>query len=282
MSTTQVTPSTENSQPTITQAVEQAIASQEVDASNPQQTNQQVVPPDSSQSPQEKAANQQTQPQTQTQIQEPTSEEIKQALNLQRMLMDPKTAPAALKMMGEMLGLEVAPQKQQTTQEAAKQPTIAEILTANLGEEYKFLAPNLAKAMEQIVGLHVAPLQTQLQQNKLEVEFNNAVAELNKTSQGDFDKHQATVLQLMDRLKPGQGVSIHDYLNELYSLAKGKSPLVSTPNKQVQQVVDKMQRNAQENIPSPSAATENRVVKGPALPTLEQSIMAALNGESFE
>ncbi len=288
MASTPVTPTTENNMPTAAQAAEQALNAQINEQQNqetatPQQTNQQVDPPDSTQSqPQNQPSNQQPQSQTQQQNQEPTQEEIQQALNLQKLLMDPKTAPSALRMMGELLGLQVSPNQPAPQQNENKQPSIGEIVAASLGEEYKFLAPQLAKAFEQVISTQVAPLQTQIQQTKMETEFNEAVAKLNKTSNGDFDKHEAAILQLMDRLKPAAGVSVHDYLNELYTLAKGKSPIINTPQKQVQQVVDKMKQNAQENIPSPSAATENRVVKGPALPTLAQAIEAAARGETFE
>lgn len=277
--------------PTLQESVERAVNTQEIQQTQITQTTetQPVVQPQTqeTQTQQQTQQTQETQTQqtqqTQAQPTAPTAEEQKAALNIYNLLNDPKTAPSVVKMLAESLGLKIdTPQTQQTQPTQTKEPTIEEIIANNLGEEYRFLAPNLAKAITQVIDLRVTPIQRRVDESRAEVEFNTAITKLNETSKGDFQKHESAILQLMDRLKPGAGVSVHDYLNELYTLAKGKSPISTAPASQVQQVVDRMQKNAQENLPSPSAATENRVIKGPALPTLEESIAAALKGERFE
>lgn len=280
---------TANPLPSLEQSVTQAIESQ--GTQQVQQTQQQNVENTQTQQTQQtqetqtqqSQQTQEPQVQQQQQQQQPTAEEVtaqqkeqEQALNVYRLLNDPNTAPAVVKMLAEQLGI-TQPQVKNTQ----KEPGVAEILQQALGEEYSFLAPKLAEGIEKVIERAVTPLQQQVQRESAKVEFQTALDRINNTTKGDFNKYESKITALMDEIKPAPGVSVEKYLSNLYTIAKnsgGPPP----PSQQVQQVVNRMQQNAQERIPSPSAATENRVVKGPVLPSLEDAISAALRGERFE
>jgi hypothetical protein len=204
--------------------------------------------------------------------------ETEKALNVYKMLNDPNTAPAVIKMLAEQIGLvgEKVEKK-----EAPQAPSPADILTQALGEEYAFLAPKLAAGLDAYTKAVITPLEQRIQQNSIAAEYDKAVNKLNSDTKGEFAKMDSQISALMDEIKPAPGVSVEKYLNNLYLIAKNSSP-ASTPAPQVQKVVERMTQNAQERLPSPSAATENRVVKGPALPSLDDAIAAALRGERFQ
>ena len=203
----------------------------------------------------------------------PSREEQEQALNVYRMLNDPKTGPHVAKMLAERFGI-LQPEKR----EEPKRPTAADYLAQSLGSEYAFLAPKLASGLEGYIQSVVAPLQEQFQRSQVAQEFSQATESLNSSTRGDYAKHESKIVELMDIMRPAPGVPIKSYLSHLYTIAKGSPP----PTGAVQRTVERMTRNAQEALPPPSAATENKVIKGPALPSLQVAIEAALRGERFQ
>jgi DNA primase len=222
-----------------------------------------------------------TETQVQQQTQEPTAEEVAErdrAVNIYRMLNDPQMGPGIVKMLAEQLGIPLQPSTPETKPPV---PSIKDIITQHLGEEHAFLAPALAPAVEKAVQQLVQPIQRQLMESLVQNEYQNAISQINTETQGDFKKHEPKIVTLMDQFKPGPNVPIKAYLTNLYTLAKATVP-TPPPARQVQTVVQRMVKNAQERLPSPSAATESKVVKGPALPTLEEAVMAAIRGEKFE
>jgi hypothetical protein len=273
------TPTSTEQQITSTQAVEQAAQAQE--SQQQTQTNETQTTQTTEQTSQSQTtATQQSETQNSaTQLTDEQRAEQERAINVYKLLNDPKTAPGVVRMLAEQLG--IVQTIQQSTTEVPKEPTIADVIGNALGEEYQFLAPKIAAGIEKAIELRLTPVQQQLVQNQARNEFERAYNELNSATGGDFVKHEQKIVALMDVLKPGKDVPVKDYLNHLYSIAKG-APTPAPPSQQVRQIVNRMEKNAQANLPSPSAATEQRVIKGPNLPTLEESILAAVRGEVFE
>lgn len=205
----------------------------------------------------------------------PSQEEINKALNVYKALNDPNAGPQLVKMLAEQLGI-----TQKEVKQELKQPGAIDFLKGALGPDYEFLAPKLATGIEGYIQSVLNPLQENIQRNRAEFEYNTAISTLQDQTKGDFQKHQDGILKLMDVVKPAPGVSTRQYLETLYKMAKAEKPV--PPASVATKVVERMTKNAQENLPSPSAATENRIVKGPALPSVADAVMAALRGERFE
>lgn len=205
----------------------------------------------------------------------PSPEEIEKALNVYKALNDPNTGPQVVRMMADQLGI-----TEKEVKKELQKPTAVDFFREALGPDYEFLAPKLGGAIDQYMQANLAPMRQQIERANVAQEFNRAIEAVNTKTKGDFNKHEAEIVKMMDVVKPAPGVSTEKYLDTLYKLAKSEK--ASAPSSQVKAVVSKMQQNAQENLPSPSAATENRVVRGPSLPSLEDSIAAALRNERFE
>lgn len=254
----------ENENPTLESAVSSAVDSS---VSETQET------PTEAQQTQETPQETQTQETTQ-QAEGPSSQEIEQAMNVYRILNDPSTAPHVVRALAEKMGLIQPP----VTPKEEK-PSLSALLSQSLGDEYAFLAPKLAPALESAFSSALAPLQQQIQRTAVENEYNRAVAELNAETKGGYGQVEQKISDLMDVMKPAPGVPLKTYLANLYRIAGGPAPSVTQG---VQKVVNRMVQNANERIPSPSAATENKIVKGPKLPTVDEAVLAAMRGETFE
>jgi hypothetical protein len=211
----------------------------------------------------------------------PADEDAQRAMQFWQALQNPETQPHVIEFLAKQAGYSL--QKAQT--EAAPQETaptsVGEILAQHLGEEYAFLAPKLGSALEQALNAVVGPLREEIVRSRVTSEFDRATAALNERTKGEFKTHEKEIVGLMQRIKPAEGVPLQDYLDDLYHLAKAKkAPSSSTET--AKKVVQRIQKNAQEALPSPSAATDARVLKGPNLPTLDEALAAAARGVTFE
>lgn len=255
----------------LTQAVESAVA-EPAAVSEPTETPAVETPSEPvAETPAEQPAEEPAQPEG------PSAEEVQKALGLYNLLNNPETAPQVIQMLGKQLGLIKEPEAPRQ-----KPPTISDIVKSSLGEEYAFLGEKLAPAFEQALNAAIAPIQQQLAQTSIKAEFENARQRLNSKTEGDFGKFESEITKLMDTLRPADGVPIEGYLEHLYTVAKYQKGAAPISRETAKKVVTKIQQTAQERLPSPSAASEPRIVKGPKLPSLEDAIAAALRGERFE
>lgn len=201
------------------------------------------------------------------------------AVDLFNALNDPQHASNVLEFLARQAGYELkAPQPAQTQQ--VKEPGIADLIAESLGEEYQFLAPKLGPAIEAALNRAINPLRQEIQQTKLSSEVDRAISDLS-TENKDFKQLEPEIAKLMKTMQPAPGVSYKDYLSNLTHIARAKTGN-RVPQTTATAVVQRIAQNAKEALPSPSAATENRIIRGPARPTLDEAIAAALNGQLFE
>jgi hypothetical protein len=156
-----------------------------------------------------------------------TSEQIQQSRQLYLALKDPEKAPVLLRFFAEQAGYEKKIDSKEDTKEVKD-----EILTAleeHLGEEFSFLSGKLSKALDKIIKSkfdeHSKEIKQTLEQQayeKLSNESVHAYTDLSKTYFGKEelpDNVSKKMSTLMDRYKPGQGVSVKDYLNDIFHMA---------------------------------------------------------------
>jgi hypothetical protein len=190
-----------------------------------------------------------------------------QALQIYEALMNPSTAQSAIEFLAKQSGYQLQP-----VQAAPKvEPGIKELIAQELGSDYEFLAPRLGTAIENVINKALAPIQEQIQQTKITNEFDRAMADLNSETKGEFGKMEADVVKVMQRMRPAEGVSTKEFLRDAYTLAKaGKAP---SPAQHQKAVVERLNKTAQEALPSPAAATET--VRVSDQQTLESAITEA-------
>jgi hypothetical protein len=208
-----------------------------------------------------------------------TQSEAELALQFYRALQDPNAAPAMVEFLAKQVGLNVQPTIKAAPE--TPEPSIQDLITKELGEEYGFIAPKLGSAIEKVLGKFIEPLRAEQQKIAAVNEYDKAVAKLNAQTGGDFQKLEPEIVKAMEVLRPSDKATTEQYLSYLYKTVKGQN-IQQVTQQAATKVVEKIQRNASEASPSPSAATDSRVIDGPSMPTLDQAIAAAVKGMQFK
>lgn len=167
-------------------------------------------------------------------------QEIKESKQLYKLLKDKQTQKSTLTLLAQRAGLLQAETKAEV-KEAKKD--LKALVKEKLGPEYEFLATKLGDVMEAVLAeeriTSAAQLNT-IQQKETERETSSALDRLARETKGESKKFEDRMIQLMDRIKPSDNLSVYEYLKDLYTLASSGKNAASTKA----QIADKIRRNA--------------------------------------
>jgi hypothetical protein len=218
------------------------------------------------------------------------SEDVQRKIRLAENLLDPDLGPAVLRDLAEKAGI-IAAREGTTPKQAAK--TTLDVLKENIAPEWHFLFDQkFAKGLEQIIESKVEEKVSSVRQqqqveveNRIKSESEGALDKFYKTYT-DANKFDAKMLDVMKKLPIGEGVTPYDYMEMVYKVVNPEAFITKqkTETKQstaVKHMVDRMNKNAAEHKPRSSEVTESSVTRGSKLPSLKESVLAAMNGERF-
>lgn len=216
-----------------------------------------------------------------------SQEEIGHALALHRALADPKSRAGIIAQLAEKAGYDLGSKKE------VKQLSedIEEILKESLGDSYDLLSgPQLAKAIDRVLDVRVKklvdPVVERLNASEMKAQQEQANASLatlwerQKVDPKERTKVADLMLKKMNQVRPGEGVSADEYLDDIYSLVQRdveKARAVKT-------TVRRITQNAQDvNRTSGDGGTDDKRVKtGSKLPSISEAVAAAWRGETLE
>lgn len=189
-------------------------------------------------------------------------EDTKQALALYKALKSENGAEV-LRNLAIRAGLIKADEK--VTKEVAEDLTAE--LTESLGEDWGFLAPKLAPVMKKLV--------EQVRQEHVRLETSIALEKawttLAEETDGDIKNYQDDIDKLSNKYHMGRGVTIVEYLRDLYKIASANK----RDSKATEKVLKKIEKNAADRLPRSSEVGEKRVKRSTQLPTLGEAIYEA-------
>ncbi len=150
-----------------------------------------------------------------------TKEQFDNAVNLYKAINDPSKAGAVIKYLNDNW--------QQHQQKAGitdtKEPTIAELLKVELGEEFEPFAVKLAPALEKIVDRKMRPVQEKLSQTDQEKTTNSNLAHTREFA-NEFlgedmipDNIANEMTRIVSIMPPSDKVSVKEYINIIGKLA---------------------------------------------------------------
>lgn len=233
----------------------------------------------------EKETKQDETPQAETKVEETTKtaeaapdERTQRALNLYAALDDPTTGPALLETLARKAGLLVQ-QGRATENQVVK--SALDVLKENLGSEYEFLAPGLAKSLEQLIEHAVDAKVKPIQENNRIALEKSVERETDAEMEKFYAKHKDAkeldkeITALAKRMPfSGEG-RLSDYLEDLYKIATYDKREART----VEKTVDRMNKNAKGARDASVEVPESRTKTGSKLPTLNEALAAGLKGE---
>ncbi len=196
--------------------------------------------------------------------------EREDAIKLFRALKDPEKGRKVLEILARDAGITLG----EGTKKEQKNEII-EMLEESLGEGYTFLAPKLGPVLERLLKAQGDKFDQKLgefRENDEKQKNDIAIDELLKEEK-DFKIHAKRVASLMDELAPAKGQSQKSYLKKLLIIARGEAKAV-TPGRD-----ERINRNRSDvsNRLAPVGGSDRTNNKGRSLPTLRESIAAAMN-----
>lgn len=203
--------------------------------------------------------------------------EQKEAKNLYKLLKDKSQQKNVIRVLAQQAGLLDAETKAEV-KEAKKD--LKALVKEKLGPEYAFLSDKLGDMMEAVLQEErktVTEHLTKVQSNEVERETSTALERLSRETKGESAKFEDRMIQLMDRIKPSDNLSVYEYLKDLYTLASaGKSTARASA-----QIADKIRRNsgnAAERLQSRGAAgaAGNKVTPGPEKKGAREAVKFAM------
>lgn len=187
-------------------------------------------------------------------------EELEQARNLYKVLKDPRTAKAAVKLLADEHGL--IPSKDDSPKvEAKKIRSIKAIVKERLGDEYAFLSDKLGDVFEEALGTERERFEARLSEVSTKSAIQEAEAAFDKLAKNydDFSQYEDTISSLMDRI-PNKDMSAYEYLETLYDIAKSRDVRGRSSKK----LAAKLQRNSTDPDVKLGGKTNAAEVKSPA------------------
>ncbi len=169
-----------------------------------------------------------------------SEQEIKESKQLYKLLKDKQTQKSTLTLLAQRAGLLQAETKAEV-KEAKKD--LKALVKEKLGPEFEFLAGKIGDAMEAVLTeerLESAVQLNNIQQKEVERETSGALDRLARETKGESKKFEDRMIQLMDRIKPSDNLSVYEYLKDLYTLASSGKNAASTKA----QIADRIKRNA--------------------------------------
>lgn len=178
-----------------------------------------------------------------------SDKEQKEAKALYKLLKNPATSKETLRIMAQQAGINLdakAPEK--PAEKKKESQKIIDIISKNLGDEFKFMTPRLAQALEEILGQEresFAAETQRLNETVAEQEVDAAFASLARETKGASRKMEAAMLQLANKVHQAPGTTLKEYVQILYKLAGG--PAEGSPSrKDLARRIEKNRSNAGE------------------------------------
>jgi len=196
--------------------------------------------------------------------------ELDESKKLYRALRDPNTAGAMVAALAQHMGLTLAPPQTRAEVKEAKK-SIMEVVSESLGEQYKFLAPTLGKAIESALEVQREEHQTELQeirQTQVEREVVSAYNRLARETKGESKRLEARMATLSEEVPIGN-MTVDTYINRLFSIASSEGQKTSA-----KQVADKIRRNAGD---APSRLRGTPAGTEPRIPTRKMGLSESVN-----
>ncbi len=208
-------------------------------------------------------------------------EETKEAKALFKLLKDPSTQKETLRVLAERAGLlksDTSPKQQEKTVK-----TILSILEEDLGDNLKFIAPQLAKSLEKILEQERQTQTerfTQLEADRVSNSVEIAKDKLSRETKGDSGKLWPKMESLSDKIKPAEGSSPYEYLKILYTLASADGQK-STIKREVNDKINKNAKDVGSRLQTSSTASGKGSEKIPKTlkGIVEQNYQKLLKGE---
>ena len=203
-----------------------------------------------------------------------SADEQKEAKTLYKLLKDKSTQKSTLQLLAQRAGLLEAETPAEVKQ--AKKDLKA-LVKEKLGPEYEFLSGKLGEVMEAVLENERTDINERLNastQKEVERETSTALERLARETKGESKKLEDRMIQLMDRIKPSDNLSVYEYLKDLYTLASSGKSTARAAN----QIADKIRRNAgnaAERLHSKGSGTEGKS-QGPEKRGLRASIEYAV------
>lgn len=202
------------------------------------------------------------------------------AINLFEALKDPQKSGATLRALADMAGFDLAQKGDRTELKKG----IADIIKEELGEDNSILAEKLGPALDKIISKavdeRVKPLNEGLvarQQAELAEEIDSTFKALEVETKGLSKQLEARMTELMEQIEPGKNTKPKDYIRHIYRLAKSdydEAERIKSQN---------TQREKNRNTPGvQTGVNSDRVKSGSRLPTIRESVEAAMRGETLE
>lgn len=145
-----------------------------------------------------------------------TEEDLEDAKRLYRALKNPQTSERTIRLLAADLGLDFDTKGEKKDAKDA----ILDALETELGQ-YKFLAPQLKKAFDKILGEHTKSIDQKfdnLQREKIITDANTATQEMLRDA--EFANLYPRIMKLMDEVHPAKNVPPKTHLKRLFALAK--------------------------------------------------------------
>jgi hypothetical protein len=170
---------------------------------------------------------------------------LEEAKRLYKALLDPVQRVEivrALALQSGILDPSRPPETKTEVREAKKE--IKQILKEALGPNADFLADKLGPALEQILDQERSEQGAQFQEiraQQIEREVVSATNELNRLTKGESRKFEMRMQAISQQMPPSSNISVRDYVQNLYTLASGKT---LTKGPATTQNNDRVRRNA--------------------------------------
>jgi len=164
-----------------------------------------------------------------------------EAIRLYKALKDPRSAGPLILALAQNAGINL---NATPTQKEIKSETksILSIFEEELGEDYKFLATKLSKAVEGALNEHAKQQEVrfaELAQSQVESQVDRAYEKLARETKGESKRLENRMAQLADEIPIGKQ-DVDTYIRRLYSIAVGESSSKSA----TQNVADRIRRNS--------------------------------------
>lgn len=203
---------------------------------------------------------------------------------IQALDQDPR---AAIMAVGKKLGLQFKEEGEATREEIAEQAgdKITEQVRKHLGPEYEDLADRLAPAIRQVAEEVAKSIATPIVQQQQDIIRDSALREskavidaFTKNNPG-WQKYEKAMVELSQKLPPGEGMTETEYMDILYTLATRDA----AEGDAARRVASRIESNARSTEGRRSSVPSSRVADAPLKPpTFREAYLAAKEGRRLE
>src|ERR1035437_974195 len=216
-----------------------------------------------------------------TEVKKPTPQEVaeeeqlkEQGKQLLLALKDPTKAGVVIQYLAEQAGYTKNMDKVKTEKEADKiVKSVEDYFKEELGAEFDFLAPKIAKGVERALAAKLdesqKDIREQFEQQQMEKTQGQSIDAIEKLTVGFFGEGEdlppalvAEMSKYMDRVPAGENVTVKEYVEDAFNASVGKLGLVKVDKSKQQRTnknrTDASSRLASERTPSPDSLVEDR------------------------